>query len=115
MKSQSLTFEYGAKWNLFSLTMARNGEFFGIDIEIVCKIGHVASECSENNPRTESSRDRSVNLQGQSIVSRPGDKKECTYSGERNVKLLPIIQGKWYGHPNLQRAAVLGSTRQGHS
>lgn len=98
--------------NLFSLTMARNGEFFGIDMGIDCKFGHVASQCSEYDPRTESSRNRDVNLQGQSVVSRPGDKDECTYSGERNDKLLRIIAGKWYGHPNLQRAAALGTRHE---
>ncbi len=67
-KKQNLEIYATGFRNLFSLAMARNGEFFGIDVGIDCKFDNVASECSEYNPRTESSRDRSVNLQGQSIV-----------------------------------------------
>lgn len=91
--------------NLFSMSMARSGKIYALDMGPNCKFGNASSSCSEYKeseallikPR------KFVPFPGRAIVGPPGD---CRYGDKRDDKLLEIKEGKYYGHANLPRAAM---------
>lgn len=91
--------------NLFSMAMARSGNVYALDMGPNCKYGNASSTCSEYNETEALMRSTSKfePFPGRAIVGPPG---ECRYNDDRPDKLLEIKQGKFYGHSNLQRAAV---------
>lgn len=91
--------------NLFSMVMGRSGEIFGLDMGTNCAMGNVSSSCDEYveaDAKLRSSSEK-VPFPGKAIVS---DKIKCKYGDSRKDKLIQIKEGKYYGHSNLQRAAL---------
>lgn len=91
--------------NLYSLVMTRTGEIYGVDMGPNCKMGNASSACDEYDESEASQRDTS------SRVGFPGRLKTsvddgCTSGVARDDKLVRIVHGGYYGHPNLQRSKL---------
>lgn len=92
--------------NLFSLTMARNGKVYALDMGPNCAFGNASSSCGEYVEAEAALRRRKfAPFPGSAIVGPVG---KCRYGDGRPDKILEIKEGQFYGHPNLQRAAMTG-------
>lgn len=94
--------------NMFSMSMARNGEIYGVDMGSNPCYGDASSSCDEYNEKdaalllpTEQSA-----FPGNKIVD---SRENCPYSARRQDKVLNIKEGRFYGHPNLQRSLLTKS------
>lgn len=92
--------------NLFSMAMSRSGRIYAIDMGPNCNYGNVSSTCSEYSKANASRTLFVSSFPGRVKVDRDGD-PSCRYGPKRIDKLLEIRPGKFYGHPNLQRAVTL--------
>lgn len=93
--------------NMFAMAMARSGRIYGADMGPNCRFGNASSTCDEYveaDAALRSTRDR-VPFPGKAIVGPDGD---CKYGDTRRDKLIRIQKDKYYGHSNLQRAAITG-------
>lgn len=88
--------------NLFRMTMFRNGAIYATDMGPNCGFGNMSSSCSEYNEAVAATMDTSSKAPFPGILV-TGEKATCRYGGYRKDKLLKIVEGKFYGHPNLQR------------
>lgn len=95
--------------NLFSMRMTREGKILGLDMGPNCKFGDAASSCSEYRESEAAKRNlkSKIDFKGKAILV----DRFCTskHSAGRKDKLLEIKPGKFYGHPNLQRARLRGT------
>lgn len=91
--------------NLFSLFVARSGRVYGVDMGPNCPFGNASSTCSQYDEAAAAKRPYD-SKEGYTSYSILGDPGECRYGDTRKDKLLQIRPGAWYGHPNLQRAAL---------
>lgn len=92
--------------NLFSMQMARDGSIYAIDMGPNCAFGDASSSCDEFDPTIESTRLWVGSFPGRVVVDRNPD-GDCKYGPSRPDKLIRIEQGKFYGHPNIQRGLIL--------
>lgn len=90
--------------NLFSLTMARSGRIYGVDMGPNCKFGNASTSCQQYKQTSNPFVDKVNGVPG-TIVDR---KKQgvCRYGPGRGDKLVEIKNGKFYGHPNIQRSLL---------
>lgn len=93
--------------NLFSMEMTRDGRIFGVDMGTNCGQGDVASACGEYVESKASKKNLNDHQLGLVIVD--ANARVCKKGPSRVDKILEIKQGKYYGHPNLQRAARSGA------
>lgn len=92
--------------NLFSLIATRNGKFLGVDMGPNCDYGNAAALCSEYKESDAARRSPKSKtfIGGKAIVADRFCKNK--YSASRGDKFVEIKKGKFYGHPNLQRARL---------
>lgn len=90
--------------NLFGVTMTAKGEIFGVDQGPNSCFGDASISCEDfNATRAEAWEDdflNEVDVRGKQNVF----PKQCKQSPGRRDKLLRIVKGKFYGHPNMQRS-----------
>lgn len=91
--------------NLFSMAMSRSGKIYALDMGPNCGFGNASSACSEyvESEAAQRSTSKFEAFPGQLVVGPAG---ECRHGDDRPDKLLEIKKGKFYGHANLQRAAI---------
>lgn len=92
--------------NLFSMIMTRAGKVLGVDMGSNCNIGNAAALCSEYDESEAAKRSPNSNsfIGGKAIVYDRFCKNK--FSAHQRDKFVEIKQGKFYGHPNLQRARL---------
>lgn len=90
--------------NLFSLTMARNGRIYGVDMGPNCQFGNTSTSCSQYKPAPNPFVDK-VNRVPGTIIDRK-QQGVCRFGPSRGDKLVEVKKGKFYGHPNIQRALL---------
>lgn len=85
--------------------MVRKGAIYAIDMGANCRHGNVSSSCGEyvETEAAKRSTSKKVPFPGMADV---GGLRECKYGDDRRDKLLKVKRGKFYGHSNLQRAAM---------
>lgn len=94
--------------NPFSLKMARDGSLYAVDMGPNCRHGNASSTCDEYieaDAVGRSSEDKTP-FPGKADLGGFG---ECRFGDTRRDKLIRIHEGKFYGHPNLQRARLTNS------
>lgn len=94
--------------NMFSLTTSRSARFFGVDMGPNCEYGNTSTTCAHYKESLESRRAKVPFFPVRTQIDRSGPTK-CRYGPTRGDKLLEIKQNRFYGHPNLQRSAILNS------
>lgn len=94
--------------NPFTLAMARTGKIYALDNGPNCGYGNASSSCSEYVEADAALRSTSKkeNFPGAAVL---GTKEGCKYSAKRHDKLLEVKEGRFYGHPNIQRAILTQS------
>lgn len=92
--------------NPFAMSMTRSGRIFGLDMGPNCGFGNSSTNCGEY-VESEALLRSTRNPQPFPGLTRVGKSPRCTYSTQRNDKLLEISENAFYGHPNLQRAQWL--------
>lgn len=91
--------------NPFAMTMARNGRVYAGDNGPNNGFGDASSKCSEYNEAEAAKGPLVKNVPGGGAILGSGGSK---YTASRPDKILWIKQGKYYGHPNIQRSVILG-------
>lgn len=91
--------------NPFTMTMSRAGRIYVADMGPNRGFGDASSKCSEYDEKEAAALPPNANVTGSGAVFGTGPLK---YSDSRADKLVLIEEGKYYGHPNLQRSAHLG-------
>lgn len=93
--------------NMFALSMARDGRILGVDMGPNNLYGNASTTCTQYNTSdlNNAENNRIDAVPGLFAIDpfRPGERK---YGPTRGDKLLEIKEGKFYGHPNLQRALL---------
>lgn len=92
--------------NLFAMTMTRNGNIYAGDNGPNKGFGDASSKCSEYNEADAAKGPTVKNIPGGGAILGTGDSK---YTASRPDKIMWVRKGKYYGHPNLQRSAILGT------
>lgn len=91
--------------NPYAMTMAASGDVYLADMGPNCKKGDTAASCSDyddvRNAAWDPNADGNVVWQGK--VRHGGDPNNCPFGIEREDKIVHVIEGKFYGHPNIQR------------
>lgn len=97
--------------NMFAMSMARDGHIFGVDMGPNNLYGNASMACMQYNTSAVNNADnnRIDSVPGIFAIDpyRPGERM---YGPVRGDKLLEIKQGKFYGHPNIQRALHTDNT-----
>lgn len=86
--------------NMFSMFMARNGKIYGVDMGPNQGFGYTATSCSQFNGADGKS------YMPDRILIDPSAQGEGRYGPNRGDKLVEVKPGRFYGHPNLQRALM---------
>lgn len=95
--------------NLFAMSMSRSGKIFALDQGPTCNNGNFSTSCDEYVESEAAMRNMSSDEPFPGRVKLQSDDPECNYSADRPDPLIEVKQGKWYGHPNLQRARITGA------
>lgn len=93
--------------NPYAMFMARSGRIYAADMGPNSGFGDAASSCNEYIETEAKKLSIYGNVNGGGAVFGTGKFK---YSASRPDKLVQIVKGKFYGHPNLQRSAILNSS-----
>lgn len=96
--------------NLFSMRMTRSGRIYGVDMGPNCKNGNASTTCDLYDEEKVKQNKKTFRVPTSTLISKKDT--ECQYGPGRPDKLLEIKQGKYYGHPNLQRASILNDRSQ---
>lgn len=91
--------------NLFSLTMTRDGEIYGVDMGANCNMGNASSACDEYDETAAAKRDTSSRVPFPGRVDASVD-DGCRGGVAREDKLVRVMAGGYYGHANLQRSRI---------
>ena len=88
--------------NAYAITMARSGNIYASDMGPNCGKGDVSTTCADY----DSGRQSKWNPNGDEIWRgkvKYGGEPKCPYGIGREDKIVQVIKGSFYGHPNIQR------------
>lgn len=91
--------------NPFGMTISRSGNIYATDNGPNPGFGDAASKCSEYDEAKVAKAPGVQNVPGGGAWPGTGSSRN---TASRPDKILQIKKGKFYGHPNLQRSAILG-------
>lgn len=89
--------------NPFSISMSRAGNLYAGDNGPNRGFGDASTSCSEYNETVAANGPVVANVPGGGAVFDNGD-----FSDSREDKIMWVKEGKYYGHPNIQRSVILG-------
>lgn len=94
--------------NAFAMTMMQNGKIIALDQGSNCGFGDWTVNCVEKYLNSESNLSRVIetreNLTSTTRITVPSPCPSHKLSLGRKDKILEVVQGSFYGHPNVQRA-----------
>lgn len=89
--------------NPFSISMSRAGNLYAGDNGPNRGFGDASTNCSEYNETAAANGPVVANIPGGGAVFENGE-----FSDGRQDKIMWVKEGKFYGHPNIQRSVILG-------
>lgn len=90
--------------NTFGITMTRNGEVYAADQGPNCLFGNWATACNDFDEAKAATWSPTAEVVWPSqFISQT---ETCKVGAGRNDKILYIVKGKFYGHPNIQRGVT---------
>lgn len=87
--------------NLFALSMARSGKIYAVDMGPNKGFGHTATGCDQYKAGSANTYVK------ENILIDPTANGDGKYGPTRGDKLVEVKPGKFYGHPNIQRALMI--------
>lgn len=87
--------------NTFAMSMTSTGDIYAADNGPNCEFGDTATSCSDYDESIAKNWDWEAEVDWKGQVKHGWT--ACPYGIGRPDKIVHVTQGKWYGHPNIQR------------